>query len=513
MKVIPFVIEKQNNGFLVSLVDGNQHKLDFTDKKELNDYLTNNDYFLAGFKPDRELLKIAGLTNRFTELSQDMDKTLNPTAVYAHLGFNLEADELEKVSCLFSMRTTYLTNKIEIGKLAGLDKTESLTLTEPQLMACVLGAQRRPVFPNEFMTPNCIDWNCIDSGIQEFVSKGCNGKHTSNICGIDVTYGQGGVHGAIPHCKFEETDTRAIWLIDVSSMYPSIMANYGYQSRAISDTNKFKILLEKRLTSKSTNPALATALKSPLNKTYGAMKCANNALYDPTMALAVCVTGQLLMTVLLSKLSLVDGLRVLQVNTDGVIIELDKCQIGNITKAINDWEDCTHLKLETTVLKKIIQKDVSNYIAVADDGSVKAKGSLFSKGEFNVGAWKLNYSNLAISTAIVKYFVDGVAPEETIENCDLPQNFQIIVNVSDLYPWVYHETFGGDIELSKCNRVFASFDKKLGTITKAKVPYRKEAIPNLPKHCFVSNKELPPIESIDKSFYVEQAKSLIKSFL
>ena len=508
MKFIPFVIKTTSAGFELKAYDIDE-KLTFTDAGQLKQFI--GDDMLVSFRPSKDALKAARIET-YCDLSQDMDDSLTLKAIFAHVGW-CEFEELEMVDKLLDYRRAYLENKIELARLGGLDWKQCLTMTEPQLMAVLLGASARSGFDESFDTPACIKWDEIPKCVSEFFSSGAGGTCETEIGNLKVTYGQGGIHGAIPKYQSQVTDTNRLWLVDVSSMYPSMMIEYGYVSRAVRDSQALKRLLDKRIESKKTNPQLANALKGPLNKTYGAMRSKYNALYDPTMAFAVCIAGQLVMTMLLTRLSLIEGLRLVQVNTDGVLIEFDATHADAVQGVLTQWQADTHLKLETTNLKYIIQKDVSNYIAQTTDNVPKLKGAVFARGVSEVGAWKINNNMYVVSDAVARYFAVGVEPEVTINECDNPFQFQIISNVSDKYAKVIHETIKGDVELGRVNRVFATTNHKLGSLKKAKGKGKtKEQIANLPVHCMVCNTEYPQMSEIDKEFYIQHAKKIIESF-
>lgn len=520
MIFLPFTIE-QSAGLVEVLVQDTKNTIHtFTKVDELHSFLVNNDAILAGFRPNRDLIKRMDLEVwcNWCDLAQDMDDMLTLDAIMAHIGLPFEKmRDVEKVSVLLIHRSDYLDNKVSLAlvdKQHPIDPAKCLSMTEPQLMAELLGASARGGLDESFDTPDCIDWQLIPPKVTNLFSNGANGTCECEIGGLSVSYGQGGIHGAIPKYQAKATDTHKLWLVDVASMYPSMMIEYGYVSRAVKDPSAFKTLLEKRIEYKRTEPTLAGALKGPLNKTYGAMRSKYNALYDPTMAFAVCIAGQLVMTMLLRKLSLINDLKLVQVNTDGVLIEFDTNVIHQVTEVLSDWQNKTHLKLETTELADITQKDVSNYIANNLHNEPKLKGAVFARGISEIGAWKINNNMLVVSDAVTRYFTAGVEPEVTINECDAPVMFQIITNVSDKYDTVIHETIKGDTTLGKVNRVFATKDHKLGSLKKIKGKGKtKEQIPNLPVHCVVCN-SLNDVNmaDIDKEFYIEHAKKLINSF-
>jgi hypothetical protein len=76
------------------------------------------------------------------------------------------------------------------------------------------------------------------------------------------------------------------------------------------------------------------------------------------------------------------------------------------------WENITSLELEHGKYSKMIIGDVNNYIAVTEDGKSKCKGRF----EYENLALHKNKSFLIIPKALHAYFVEGISPEEFLEN-------------------------------------------------------------------------------------------------
>ena len=58
---------------------------------------------------------------------------------------------------------------------------------------------------------------------------------------------------------------------------------------------------------------------------------------------------------------------------------------------------------------------------------------------------------------------------------------------------------GAEVDMQKCNRVFACTDESLGRLYKVKAADGSVAkIESLPEHCLVSNEGMCRIEQIDK---------------
>src|SRR5574344_2050062 len=112
-----------------------------------------------------------------------------------------------------------------------------------------------------------------------------------NIAGVPHLLAYGGIHGAIENFEYQGE----LWQIDDASYYPTLMIQYHYVSRNLKDVSKYEELYRTRIAAKKTDKPRAEALKLLLNTAYGAMKSKFNNMYDPKMANAVCITGQLLL--------------------------------------------------------------------------------------------------------------------------------------------------------------------------------------------------------------------------
>lgn len=133
-------------------------------------------------------------------------------------------------------------------------------------------------------------------------------SYTCNISGIEHVLAWGGLHGAINNFIEEGNFV----LLDVNSFYPTMMIEYDYISRNISDKNHFKNIYDERFRLKRLEDEKQSVYKAILNITYGCMGFKGNPLYDPLMRNNVCITGQLLLVDLIEKLEQVKGIKLIQ---------------------------------------------------------------------------------------------------------------------------------------------------------------------------------------------------------
>lgn len=303
---------------------------------------------------------------------------------------------------------------------------------------------------------------------------------------------------------------------DVASYYPHLMTICGYTSRNIPSPDVFKNVLEQRMKAKAAgDKATANALKLVVNTTYGAMLNQYNDLFDPLMGRSVCITGQLFLLELAQNLyKNVENLRIVQLNTDGVMIEFYEDQYDEVLAIVNEWQQRTGFELEEDSVALIAQKDVNNYVEVQPSGSVKIKGGYLVRGIAPAGAFNINNNACIVATALKEYFVHGTPVEDTINGCDDIFQFQLIAKAGAKYREAYHLVDGEQTPVQKVNRVYATKDERYGKLFKVKAENDATAkIEMLPEHCIIDNDNQLTIDDVDKTFYIEMAKKRINDFL
>lgn len=309
---------------------------------------------------------------------------------------------------------------------------------------------------------------------------------------------------------------RIIRNFDVASYYPHLMTICGYTSRNIPSPEVFENVLEQRMKAKAAgDKATANALKLVVNTTYGAMLNQYNDLFDPLMGRSVCITGQLFLLEMAQNLyQNVEDLVIVQLNTDGVMIEFYEDQYEEVLAIVNEWQSRTGFELEEDSVALIAQKDVNNYVEVQPNGSVKTKGGYLVRGIAPAGAFNVNNNACIVATALKEYFVNGTPVEETINGCNDIFQFQIIAKAGAKYREAYHLVDGEQVPVQKVNRVYATKDERYGKLFKVKAENDATAkIEMLPEHCIIDNDNQLSIYDVDKTFYIEMAKKRINDFL
>ncbi len=466
-----------------------------------------------------------GMDIQETEVDFNLDRPLTPEELDSTIFYcKHDVDATEKI---IDLRKNYLQNKINIGKLAGLGEVKAMSMTNAKLTAAMLKArltehddERAYQYPDnlrrEYIPQEVFDFfdRMKDDSLSD--KDVFTGKLNISIGECPVTIGYGGIHGAIPNFIWEEVGGRIIRNYDVASYYPHLMTIYGYTSRNIPSPEIFSEVLESRMKAKADgDTATANALKLVVNTTYGASLNKYNDLCDPLMGRSVCITGQLFLLELAQHLYKdIPDLRIVQLNTDGIMIEFDDSQYDQVQSILDEWQSRTGFELEEDRISKIVQKDVNGYIEVQPSGKFKTKGGYLVRGIAPAGAFNVNNNATIVAKALVEYFVNGTPPEDTINACDDIFQFQIIAKAGAKYREAYHMVDGEKVQVQKVNRIYATKDTRYGKLFKVKAENDSEAkIEMLPEHCIIDNDNHLSITDVDKQFYIDMAKKRINDFM
>ena len=468
------------------------------------------------------------------DLKDDCQDGVSLKGIEAHLGIPIEETEVDfnvdhvlsesekaqttyyckydvdATEILFKLRQGYLDNKVAVGRKRGLTDRQAMYMTNAKLTSVYLQAQK-PEKPwtdeRDYQYPDKLLRQYIPQEVFDFFDK----LHDPNIpnyllfggydeqgvkhkgAALDFSIGEckctiayGGIHGAIPTYVEEATEGRSIRNKDVASYYPHLMTiplskgqKYGFCSRNIPSPQVYVDTLEERVQAKKAGDKVtANALKLVLNTTYGTMLngkdgVAFNDLYDPLMGRSVCITGQLLLLELSMHLvSECPTLKIIQLNTDGIMVSFDNSDEAKWQEITQEWQDRTGFELEEDFIQKIVQRDVNNYVEVpVGDGKPKVKGGALVRGiltnanidftkmglpaweNMSGGAWNINNNAVIVARAIQDYFVKGVDPEETIMASKNILDFQVIAKVGGKYSGCYQMVGEDKVPVQKVNRV------------------------------------------------------------
>lgn len=225
--------------------------------------------------------------------------------------------------------------------------------------------------------------------------------------------GIGGLHSSETSVSHKARVGLRIVDRDVTSYYPSLIINAGICPPAYGNAFQavYRSLLERRVKAKREgNTTLNEALKIVLNGTFGKLGSMYSMMYAPDQMIAVTLTGQLALLMLIESLEQ-NGIEVVSANTDGVVSLVTDEMRPMFEALVAAWEMVTGFNTEETEYNALYAKDVNNYIAIKPDGKVKAKG-LYS----TVGLSK-NPTNTICVEAVIAYLTTGCQLRSTIAAC------------------------------------------------------------------------------------------------
>jgi hypothetical protein len=256
-------------------------------------------------------------------------------------------------------------------------------------------------------------------------TKGVFTDLTATVDGFTFVFGLGGIHGSMESVVVESDDENVIIDLDVTSYYPNLAITNGFHPAHLGKefVSIYKHLFEQRkqYPKKSAESAMR---KLALNGVYGDSNNQFSIFYDPLFTMSITLNGQLLLCLLAEGLMHIPGLRLIQVNTDGLTVRVPRANKMLVDLARAAWQTRTGLNLEEAVYKAMMIRDVNSYIGVFEDGSTKRKGAY----EYKVG-WHQNAGGLVVPKVAEKVLVEGAPIRETVEKWPEIMDFMLRTKV------------------------------------------------------------------------------------
>ena len=335
--------------------------------------------------------------------------------------------------------------------------------------------------------------------------------------GMVYTWGFGGLHAAkgrietnkrgtkkIVYDIVDETDVQQ-W--DSGSHFPNIMLRDNLLGQV---TDKFRNLVTERLKNKALGNPLAGTQKIIINSVYGLLRLQSSKLYNPKSAIRVNVSGMVAIYNLANQLDLVGN--VYQVNTDGIAFkpypEVTQETLDNIKQR---WEDEFKLQLEISLFKRLLQRDVNNYIAVKQNDKLKLKGGAVGQAN-GVDVTKASKPTIIDHMLVEKLvynrpFITTVQDGEFRDYCFTLKSMKSSTQTGKMVDE------NGKVFDNEVNRTYAT--KTGGKVLKEKVGELENAkFPDTPEQMSIANYELPkePPADLDYSYYIELAEKKLESW-
>lgn len=189
--------------------------------------------------------------------------------------------------------------------------------------------------------------------------------------------GIGGLHSSEVSTSHHASAEETLLDFDVTSYYPSIILNEGLYPRHLGTEflTVYRGIVARRLAAKMAKQIVENeSLKITINGSFGKFGSPYSVLYAPDLLIHVTLTGQLALLMLIESLELA-GATVVSANTDGVTVRCRRERAAVVHAATRVWEQVTGFTLESKIYTALHSRDVNNYVAILDDGSVKTKGA------------------------------------------------------------------------------------------------------------------------------------------
>ena len=239
------------------------------------------------------------------------------------------------------------------------------------------------------------------------------------INGFRFDFGTGGIHGSLSSTIVREDEDNDIEDADVSSYYPNMAISNNVYPLHLGDTfcTIYKDVYEQRKSYGKGTPENAV-MKLALNGVYGDSNSEFSPFYDSSYTMKITINGQLSLCLLAERLMEIEGLQLIQVNTDGMTVKKPRSSKEQYHSICKQWMKDVKLELEFADYKSMHIRDVNNYIACYTNGKVKFKGAYVAydrEGKGELG-WHQNHSAKVIQMASSAEMLDGIPVEEFIRN-------------------------------------------------------------------------------------------------
>lgn len=288
------------------------------------------------------------------------------------------------------------------------------------------------------------------------------------VDGYRIDFGVGGVHASLTEKIVRETKSYMIRDADVSSMYPNIAISNRIYPEHLGETfcEIYQSMYEERK-SHPKGSAENAMLKLALNGTYGKSNDKYSVFYDPKFTMSITINGQLSLLMLADRLLGIKGLKLVQLNTDGLTVAMLRETEDEYNEICKQWQKDVGLELEFVDYSKMVIRDVNNYEAMYTNGKIKRKGAYQYEGL----GWHQNQSALVIPMAAEAKMLYNTDLREFIQNrlaeghvfdfllrTKVPRNSRLVMVMED----------GTEVEQQRICRYYPS--KQGGSLVKIMPP-------------------------------------------
>jgi len=411
-----------------------------------------------------------------------------------------------------------------------------------------------------------LDWYQGSSVTNEDIVVTPTGKKDKTIIygKLQHTFAQGGLHSINKPAIYEESEEMMIIDIDAESLYPSMVALYGF------GPYKFAGPFANTIRGFKAERVIAKKIGKNKDKLYSPLEVADAKIEDQTKKLslnaiighlrnkygvymapqanaAICVNGQLMIGMLIERME--DAkFECIMSNTDGITLLVPRNRYSEFQDLYRQWEAETGLVMEETHYEKMVISAVNDYIAYKK-GYSEVKDSLGWDNpedvlEYNYAFIKTTPNNdkiseyvkakgmygyyarlgkgldsLIVPKALIDYFGKGIPVEDTIQLGRYIYDYVIFQKVGKQYNVLWNSE-----KIQHINRFYVSktapflykskettkYDKKSGVTSNNKS--MEGIIAGKGIQIFNKYEEKAMVDyKIDYSYYIVKAKDIIRS--
>lgn len=244
-------------------------------------------------------------------------------------------------------------------------------------------------------------------------------KYEGYVDGVKYTVGTGGIHASVHRVSIYADDEYEIVDLDVSGYYPDVaIVNKLYPEHLgeLFYAGYAELKTERKQHAKGTPEN--GMFKLAMNGVYGNSNSSFSVFFDSKFTMSITVNGQLLLLLLLEKLLQVPGVKLVQLNTDGVTIQSPRNQRPNLNAVVDWWQKFTRMELEEVLYSEMHIRDVNSYLAKSVDGKIKRIGAYdhVPANDRKPIGWHQDFSKLVVAKAAEAVLLNGADAGEFIRS-------------------------------------------------------------------------------------------------
>lgn len=236
-------------------------------------------------------------------------------------------------------------------------------------------------------------------------------EYTMTPSGI-YSKGSTGVHGL-------EDEVSSIIESDLNAAYPTILINDNlypaHLDKGFVDLFRTGII---ESIDKGGNNLINKSFKNISVSIIGKFDSRNSFLYDPLVSVKISLRVQLLMLMLIERITEeIPDIKIIQLNTDGLICSLSKINIDRYNDIINNFSKEYNLSFKNKEYNSVVINNSNSYIAIDKDKSYKTI-DIFNTNDARSKTYNPSKDTQMriIPIALKEYFINGKDIATTIIN-------------------------------------------------------------------------------------------------